>query len=270
MTPLWPDFATHWAHMGHAVCAGLNVASVPEAEAAAAQFGLPITARPLFPAGEYCAMLAEHPADVGLAFLRAAAQSQDGRVLVQSHLPGALLVVGAMCGDAGWAVRPAVRVELLPKYALTPIAFSCPAEEVPGIEQALAPMLHAPHVAMCEFVLADGEPVLVFARAARTLDAPLALTADLAEQKGAACLRYLTPATGHVERIEGLETARALPGVTAVVCRAAPGIALRHATSIAARDAAGYILAQAPTTGEAEQRAQAAAEHIHIITTAMS
>lgn len=277
MIALWPEFAMQWGRMGLASTPGTLVSSAGEAEAAAELHGLPIAARPLCPAGEYCAILAEHTADVELAFVRAAAQSQDGRVIVQKHLPWPVLMIGAIRVDAGWLVREPVLVGLLPKYALTPIEFTCPAgiepETVPRLRacvaDALAHMHQVPHAAMCEFAITPLGIVSVFARDVRVLDKPLTLALEIAEASGAACLRYFTPSTGQVERIEGIETAQASPGIVAAVCNAQPGDALRHVTSIAAREAGGYLLVHATTPAEAQQRARDATDLIQIVTTAM-
>lgn len=277
MIALWPEFAMQWGRMGLASTPGTLVSSAGEAEAAADLHGLPIAARPLSPAGEYCAILAEHAADVELAFVRAAAQSQDGLVIVQKHLPWPVLMIGAARVDDGWHVREPVLVGLLPKYALTPIEFTCPAgidpETIPRLRvcvaEALAHMHQVPHAAVCEFAITPLGIVSVFARDVRVVDKPLALTLEASETHGAACLRYFTPSTGRVERITGIDTAQAAPGIAAVVCNAKPGDALRHVTSITAREAGGYLLAHAPTPAAAQQRAREATDLIQIITTAM-
>lgn len=88
---------------------------------------------------------------------------------------------------------------------------------------------------------------------------------DLAptRQRGAA-IRFLTPAPGLITNIDGLEMARAQPGVVEVSCGYAPGDqVLRIENSDHRR---GYLIAEGATASEATARADAAVGLIRIQT----
>lgn len=80
----------------------------------------------------------------------------------------------------------------------------------------------------------------------------------------AACAQWVTPHTGVVRAIHGVEAARALPGIKEVCVRARPGDQLGHVVDTASRDRLGHVLAVAPTRAEAVEAAQQAVDCIEV------
>lgn len=79
---MWPVIAKKLERAGVAVRPSHLATTPAEATAALQVIGVPLVARPLAPAGEYCAFFAEFPADVELAFLRARTQSSEKAVVL--------------------------------------------------------------------------------------------------------------------------------------------------------------------------------------------
>lgn len=81
---------------------------------------------------------------------------------------------------------------------------------------------------------------------------------------GYASVSFVTPrAVGTLERVEGVEAARAAPGVTDVVLEQSPGAALAGAHDSASRGA--LVIAVAATADEAVTRARTGSSHLRFI-----
>lgn len=84
-------------------------------------------------------------------------------------------------------------------------------------------------------------------------------------RRGAA-LYWLPGAAGIVERLEGCEEARRMPGVRDLVVGVKPGDQLGPAVDCVGRDRLGYVLTEGETADEAAQRARAARDQCRIVT----
>lgn len=268
---MWPDFAAALARAGVAVQPFACAATVAEATHAGKELGAPMVARPLAPEAEYCAYLAEHTADVPLAFARAQAASPEKRVVLHRAAPGPLTLLCALRVRGGWEMFPAIDVEFLRRHARVPIAYTCPpeggadlpAETLSAVFDVLAAQPSTLAGVVIEFTA--GATVL-FARSITTLDAPLAAVLHLAQAHGAGCVRFLHPKSGVVEGIAGAPAARRRKGVIAVDINLTRGDTIRHLTSIAARDAIGAVSSFGATPTEARNRAAAAEAQVRIRT----
>lgn len=268
---MWPDFAAALARAGVAVQPFACAATAAEAAQSVKELGAPLVARPLAPAGEYCAFLAEHAADAPLAFARAQAESPEKCVVLHHAAPGPLTLLCALRVRGGWEMFPAIDVEFLRRHARVPIAYTCPPEggaELPADTlSAVFDVLAAQPKTVAGVVIEfTGEANVLFARAISTLDAPLAAVLHLAQANGAGCVRFLHPRSGVVEGIAGAPAARRRKGVIAVDIDLKRGDTVRHLTSIAARDAIGAVSAYGATPAEARARAAAAEAQVVIRT----
>lgn len=81
-----------------------------------------------------------------------------------------------------------------------------------------------------------------------------------------AAVRWLTSHSGIVQEINGLEAARACPGVRKVAVAAKIGDTLKHVVDTASRDTIGYVLAAAPLRDEAQASASHACALIQVVT----
>ncbi|MFP4172309.1 MAG: ATP-grasp domain-containing protein [Candidatus Hydrogenedentota bacterium] len=81
-----------------------------------------------------------------------------------------------------------------------------------------------------------------------------------------AALYWLPGAAGIVERLEGCEEARRMPGVRDLAVGVKPGDQLGPAVDCVGRDRIGYVLTEGETADEAIQRARAARDHCRIVT----
>lgn len=81
----------------------------------------------------------------------------------------------------------------------------------------------------------------------------------------AVAIRFLTPAPGTVERIDGVAEVRANPAVVGVRLEVEPGSRIGEVRS--SRDRSGYVIAQAPTSRAALDLCQQLANRVRIVTT---
>lgn len=82
----------------------------------------------------------------------------------------------------------------------------------------------------------------------------------------AAAVRWFDPPTGRLDAIEGVDAARALPGVVCVTLAIQPGEDLRHMVTRAERDRVGYVVATGADAAKADFRARAAAASVRFVT----
>jgi hypothetical protein len=265
MNTLWTEFLDALVARGHAPPCGVVAATLAEADTAVTAVRVPLCVRPLDLAGEYALAVAEHPADAELAFDRARRLSPTGRALFQPHRPGPVYAVYAQPGanDRGDLLfadlHYAGKLALVPiRYGFSNLPDTPPWREM--AETALEALRRTPQLPPTPAVFLfgkdpDGLPLHAFHFG--THDAVLVHVLDQIWQKTLPLpltLRFLEPPTGRITRVDGLEAARAIPDVIEVALRAEIGHQVRHLTSIAARDAVGYVLA-----GSAEAAAAASA-----------
>jgi len=256
------------------VTPGECVRTLREADAATLRLGLPVRAVPLVPRGGFAAQCASHQADAELAFLRARSQSVDGAVWMQAEQHGDRYWAVCSQADGAWCVRHWIGVASLRGHAAVPVCFIAP-QRPPShgeIEVDLARvlnMLAPPAVQVIAQVVCQADSaVLDFAWADVEGESHLArLEAALATHI-AACLQFLQPEAGHVIAVFGVDQVRAMPGVLEVGIVAKVDDAIRHVTSVAARDAVGWVLCAGATPEDAQARAEHAAAGIEIETTA--
>ena len=277
---LWPALADALSAVMPAggairVAPGMTASGVDKADQAATAFGVPLLAMPLDPRGGFAAQRAEYAPDAALAFLRARAQScTGGNVWVQAELAGE--VHWAVCArkDRVWHVRQWLGVASTLGHAAVPMELVAPS--APHAQQYLEPMLAAALDAVAprnqevivQVVTTPEAMVFAFAWGSDAPDPQIARLTEAAARHGAACLRYLEPEAGHVVRIAGAEIARVRPSVIEVCVVAQQGDAIRHITSVAARDAVGWVLGIGSSAARARDAANNAAADIHIETTA--
>jgi len=275
LRPIWPDLGTHLVPDGSLrAVAGYLAHSLPEADVAALRLGLPVRALPAAPQGAVCAQCAEHLADAELAYLRARAQSDDGTVWMLGDQPGD--VYWALCRRAGaaWRVTACAAVDFTAGHAAVPMTLAAPAKfdndatVAEALESALTAFAPDGGEVVAQIVASSQGAWLDFAWATEQPDPLLARFTDVAQEHGGACLQFLAPDAGHVEAVRGVDLARAMPGVAVVEVAAKPGDALRHLTSVAARDACGWVLASGTVAEAAVCLAKKAAATIEIETTA--
>lgn len=83
-------------------------------------------------------------------------------------------------------------------------------------------------------------------------------------------LAWLNSPSGVVESVQGVDAARALPGVAEIMVGAAPGQTLGHVVDEATRDRLGFVVAVGSSAALAHDRAEAACRSIQIQTRRVS
>lgn len=274
VTSLWPSAAEALGACGIEIPPWRVASSLAEADAAVTALGAPLITRPLTPQGEYCAFIADHPADAELAFLRARMQSADGHALFQPRMPGQVFLASAMRGADSTEDYAPISVSFLQQHVLTPVEFVCPprldAATEARIRQATLSVAtrlqEGPKVVVCEFSCHAPSLSLLHAYAVDVLAPPLAMLLGLQAAHGAACIHFLHPPAGVVKRVDGVEAALSMPGLVELTVTAKPGAILRHLNSIAARDGGGYVATVGESPAEAQNRARAALGCIQVST----
>ena len=296
---VWPRV---WASLSHAACPGELVSAGDDGalEEAAARVGMPCWVRPVGADNGAMCFLVEHEAELELRAGQAAALSRDERALLQPAVPDAILrVLGFKQGRAyipvavlgethsngpyriGSALNIGVGVEAthyLPAIALA--------------RRAAAAFPPGSGLIECEILITDDGPKLADLRLRTAIepgvDSLLSATLGIellddalrvavgdapaaAPSQGlAGVLRWLSSASGVLDSVEGLEAARALPGVAHAEAAARHGATLGHVVDEASRDRIGYVVATAASPETAETRATAACEAIELRTRRVS
>jgi biotin carboxylase len=255
--------------------------------------GFPAAARvvvkPAAAQGQRGLALVEPGGDVAAAAALAAADSRDGRALCEEFVEGPELTVNAFL-DGGRFVPLTVTdrecalafgvatAHLYP--SLHPVA-----DVVAAAEAACRALAISEGPTYTQVLLApDGPRVMeVAARLGGGHDAELCLAAlgvDLSAaavqaalgrppgplepvRDRAAVVRFLIAPPGHLQRIEGLEQARALPGVELAYSYRAPGAQIEPL--LRGPDRAGFVLATGATRAEAEASARRAEATIRFV-----
>ena len=244
---------------------------------------------------------AETDADLEEAFTEARAHSPTGRVMVERFLSGPQvstesLVIDGVCHTPGFSDR---NYALLERYAphIIENGGELPSFLAPKVQDAVRELAAGAAaslgvvngVAKGDIVVHAGRPHVI-EMAARlsggyfcSHEIPLntgvdfvgcAIRVALGEKPDANELtpmfqrgvgqRYIFPEPGKVEAVEGVEVARALPGVELCEIRVQPGDVIGPMHSHPAR--AGVIIATGGTREEAVARAEAAVAAVHVRT----
>jgi biotin carboxylase len=266
------------------------------AEAIARELGEPLWVKPASPRAEPFCMTVQHLDDLPLALANVRKRAPDDAFLLQRPVEGdCFWLAGFRVGRAFHAVE-AVSERVHDERFRVPIELAAPCRAPAAAYQAMIDVGH--RVAQClpagwypletHFVLREGrllltdvcappgfEPALVeLLRHAFAIDLRAAYlrvaageSPDTASRRylGAA-VRWIPAASGVVQRVRGVETARAMPEVGEVRLAAAPGDTLGHVVDRAARDRTGYVLATGGSATLALARVQEAVSHVHIET----
>lgn len=264
---------------------------LPSAERAAEALGLPVRVS----AGGW-RMRVDTAADMALAWAKANKWAQGAPVLVQAWTEGPVYRV------PGFKVRRAFHVaEILSELWLgglhpVPMTYAAPC----GLDgRAYAAALETAHAAGAELpsggyyaevelVRCEGRFVVTGlhgdarpeARIAMLLRLAQGIDLEAAARRAAICevpdlspsrdmagaVSWITPHSGVVAEIGGLEAARSIPWVREVVVKAKLGETLRHIVDLPSREQAGWVLAVAPTRAEALQSAAAACGTVQVVT----
>lgn len=246
--------------------------------------------------GDASCMRVEHLSDFSLALEKLRNRNPTGVLRIQPAIEGNIYRLVAF--KAGDALVPAALLEewVTPSVYRVPLgmALPVPPDTAPFREierQARELNERLPdgwgYVEM-EFVAADGRITMTdvqaparlgtdldrVARYALGLDlmgasmqCALGQTPDLAPvREKAVAFSWLLTRSGVVTGFEGLEAARAMPGVVDIVLNVQEGDILTHVVDVASRDRGGYIMTEGATMAEAKSRLEAARERVWINT----
>ena len=269
-------------------------ATLAEAEGAAREVGYPCIVKPPDRQGQRGLSVVADAAVLGRAFEEALQAARGDHVLVEELVIGPEVTVNAFTVEGRFhaltvthrvvADPPAFGVALahvwpcgLPEEDIVDAA--CAAAEAVGVRngptytQVLAGPA-GPRVVELAARLGGGhDPELCEAALGVDLNG-LALSAALGEpvaderlqprpEVGGACVRFLVPPVGTLERVEGVDEAEAVEAVRWVRIYRAPGAELRELHRGA--DRAGAALAVGSTPEEARARAEAALARVRLV-----
>jgi biotin carboxylase len=251
--------------------------------------GARVVVKPVAAQGQRGLAIAEPGDDVQALATLAAQDSRDGRALCEEFVEGPELTVNAFV-DAGRFVPLTVTDRECALAFGVATAHLYPSQhstaDVVAAAEAACRALGIEHGPTYTQVLIapDGPRVLeVAARLGGGHDAELcqvalgvdlsaaAVHAALGQPSGplepvrdrAAVVRFLIAPPGRLLRVEGLEAARALPGVQLAYAYRAPGAVIEPL--LRGPDRAGFVLASGATRPEAEAAARAAASAIRFV-----
>lgn len=273
-----------------------TIAGAPAAEAAMEALGAPVWIYPCRALAAAARMRVDQMADLVLAVNKAIKMTNGAAVCLQKASEGPIYrLIGFRLNHEFMPVEIFEEALLDGAYVL-PIAVSLPTALSGAVYQQM--VAHATKTARIlpfgcyttemEFVLEDGMPALAGVHVAHTvgivhgklLELALGIdletdmlriaTGDLPQQSAtrglAAAGQWLTSHSGIIEAIEGVETARALPGIHEVSIRAKPGESLRHIVDRASRDRIGFVLATGGRRQDANNLLRNACNRIKIVT----
>jgi biotin carboxylase len=276
------------------------VKSVSEAEAAAAELGLPVIVKPADGNASKGVRQVDYIEDMVLAFNTAFPRSASGTVMVEDYVEGAEYNVDGLVYEGKYRLGGITGKDVSP----LPFRFDMGIYMPPMLDAATENLIEATvaealravgfhtgtsHV---EVILSPDGPRIV-EMAGRPgggriptdlipLTYGLDYVADafrivLGEapreqrrfERGTA-VYWLETRSGVVTQVTGIEDAKALPGVRDVVVPAKPGDIMQHIVDCATRDRVGYVLVEADSAEEAQARALTtrAAVTIHVDPTA--
>jgi len=292
-------YALRQALSGSGVSQPTFCAAAEEAEAMAAAetVRLPVVVKPIRGRGSKGVRRVDHLADVSLAFAQAKRAAPDGVVLVESFVEGRHVTVdGAVqCGSFrpisahgslsaappccyDEAVYAPLENELLSGLASAAGALAKALKITGGVFSAeficsanaffLVELHPYPsHLVLPADLLALTAGITTAEAVLRACTGePLPANPVLPGSNRSAAIYWIPTHSGFVTAIEGLEYARAVPGVCEVRVTAKPGDQMGHVVDVAARDRVGYAIAAGNSAGEALDAAREAAGRCSIVT----
>jgi len=270
------------------------VADAHEAEAAGEAIGYPVIVKPTDRSGSVGVSLVESSAGSGPAFERAQSESRSGGVLVEEFIGGREISAETICHAGHFSVvavtdklttGPPYFVELghcVPS-TLPPVVLDRVRETARQASEALGIDWGPTHT---EIKITNGRVVVIELGARLGGDritshlVPLATGIDLVAasiqvalgetpaltpgEVRSAAIRYLQAPPGQVTAIDGVESARALPGVQEIGLDVKVGEAVPPLRS--SGDRPGWVIAVGSAAGEAIQQAEAARDAISVVT----
>ncbi|MFQ5874328.1 MAG: ATP-grasp domain-containing protein, partial [Dehalococcoidia bacterium] len=262
-------------------------ASLTEAEAAIRALGLPVVVKPTDNAGSRGVTYIDHPSQLAHAVEHALAHSKEQRLMVEEYVPGVeMSVEGFVVKGRFSAIALSDKIRTRPPYLLdTTVLF--PSEQPKEVQEIARDLvrksveaagldtatIHAElkvgpdgGVKMIEFA-ARGAGFKVFtdmllwvtgidvvvALVRLAVGQPVDLSSPLAR---GSVLRFPDVAPGKVLRIQGVEEARAVPGVKELELYVQPGDQVPVLTS--GSDRVGYFI----TVGESRREAERVMEQV--------
>lgn len=296
-------FALRQALSGSGVSQPTFCAAADEAEAVAAAetVRLPVVVKPARGGGSKGVRRVDHLADVTLAFGQSKRAAPDGVVLVESFVEGRHVTVDGtiQCGSFrpvcahGSLPAPAPRCyeeavyapledELLRELvsaadgaakALKIIGgffsaeFICSAQDFFLIELHPYPSHLVMPADLLELTAGVETAAAVLRACTGAPPAPSEMAAGGRVQAGgSAAIQWIDTHSGYVMAVEGLQEARAVPGVREVRVAAKPGDRMGHVVDVETRDRVGYAVATGNSAGEALDAAREAASRCKIVT----
>lgn len=231
---------------------------------------------------------------VSSAFELAKENSRSGQVMVESFMPGIEYSVEAwVVGTEVHVLATSMKVRTQPPYLLdrqvhfpddlspehrqTMIAHAVRAIQACGFRDCPVHLecIYSPEGPMIVELAARGAGFKVFTEmlprvtglstAKASIQAALGIAPELPDQHQgqSASLVFIDPTPGEFVQAEGLDAARAVPGVSEVVIYPKPGQALHELRS--GSDRAGHILTYSTDPTTCRAAAQAALNHIRLI-----
>ena len=275
------------------------VTSLDELKAAAGELGYPFVLKPVESNGSKGVVIIAEASKLGdffdyvSRFTAGNALYTDEPMIAETYMDGPEFSIEGLATDQGLQIAAITEKTTTPPPYCVEIGHVVPARLEPenrmAIEKAAERIAEVFHLSQCGFhaemrlTSAGVKLVEVGARLGGGCIAshlvPLATgvnivraaimqaigeTPDLAATRDqGAAIRFLTADAGTVERITGLEEARTMEGVHEVSCEVNPGDAVRRFENSDQR--IGHVIATGRDAGEAQERAQAAANLVRII-----
>jgi len=261
------------------------VRSIEQAEAAARELGAPLIVKPADSFASKGVRQLDHLEDMPLAFTQALGNSCAGVVLLESVMAGQEVCVEGVVQDRALHVVTTMGKERSNPpycfargvYAPGPLDVDTRDRVMETVNASLDALgLTAGYVHVETIVSPEAVGIIEVAPypAAARLPQDLALLAHGVDTtaiclsmavgdrpdcthrfKRAAALFWIPSRSGVITEIQGVEEARAAPGIEEVVVTARRGDVMRHAADCASRDRVGYVLATGDSAAQAINRA---------------
>ncbi len=273
-----------------------GVRSAPEAIEAANAIGFPVIMKPADSAASRGVLRVNRPEEVDAAFHHAFQWTRNGIVLVEAYVRGEEYSVDGLVYKGRYILGGITEKQRSVPPNCFDLALSMPPRIpdthvdtiVEAVDQALSALGFTNGATHIELILSPDGPRMVEmagrpggARIPTDL-VPLGYGIDYiadcfrialgeapCEQPGkrrGSCIYWLSAEPGRVERIEGVEEARAVPGMVDLVVAAKVGDHIEPLIDCVTRDKVGYALASGATPDEAFEAAKTASRLCRVIT----
>ena len=274
----------------------LEVTCEEQAEDAARDIGLPVIVKPADGYACQGVRIVDQLEEVSLAFTMAAKHSALGVVIVESILWGDEYSVEGIKVDGEYhvfGITSRIRSQSIHPYAtglIVPASVSTTAQGalIATARAALTAIGMKTGPAHVEMILTDHGPQIIeigaYLGAARIESALIRLAYGIDCLAGslrvaigeaprlkptterAAAASWIPSPSGIIAAIEGVEEARATPGVAAVRINAQPGEKVGHITDCRSRDRIGWVVATGATADEAVTNAARGRDLCRVVT----